>query len=242
MFLDTNSSTNQWSSKTIVSYGFCLLFCGAVFTSFGLFSEANATTISHGYNISFGQTPPDGPAPYATYTFDDANSPGTVTLTIDVAATVGAADLAALYFNLNPSLDPTSLSFVRTGGTGPVAGDIDVFTGVDAFMADGDGMYDILIDMPPPPGSQSARFQAGENLIFAVSGIATLVATDFEFFSAPPPGPGGAGPFLSVARFISTGVGGNDSDWQGVVPEPTTVTLFGLAALAMLVRRTRIHL
>lgn len=235
MFWDTN--TRQSSSRTILVYGLCLLFCGAVFSLFGLHTEARAGTITHDYSISFGEAPPVGPAPYASATFDDGGSAGTVTLTIDVAATVGDADLIALYYNLDPSLDLSSLAIVRTGGDGPVAGDIDIFTGVDAFMADGDGMYDILIDMPPPKGNQSKRFQAGETLIFAISGIPTLVASDFDLFSSPPPGGGGAGPFLSVARFLSTGASADDSDWVGAVPEPSTLMLLGLGSLALIVRR-----
>jgi len=233
MFQDTQSTRS--ASRTILFYGLCLFCCGAIFSLVGLHSEANAGTLTQNYVDSFGATAPDGPAPYATSFFDDGGSAGTVTLTIDVAATVGEADVAALYYSLDPSLDATDLSIVRTGGDGPIAGDISISLGTDAFQADGDGLYDILIDLPPPPGSQSARFQAGETLVFAISGIPTLVAADFDFLAAPG---GGAGPYKSVARFLSTGEGGEDSDWVGT-PEPSTLLLTGLGSLALVARRRR---
>ena len=118
--------------------------------------QLNAATVTHEFSFSFGAVTPDGPAPYATAVFDDGGSPGTVTLAIEVAASVGIADVTELYFNLEPSLDPTSLSISRTGGTGPSAGNININTGVNAFQADGDGKYDIYIDLPPPPGNDSA--------------------------------------------------------------------------------------
>ena len=234
MFQDTQSIRSSY--RTILTYGLCLLFCGAIFSLFGLQMEASAGTLTLDYTVSFGAATPDGPAPYATSLFDDGGSPGTVTLTVDVAATVDAADMTALYINLDPSLDPNSLSIVRTGGDGPVAGDINISTGVDAFQADGDGLYDIFIDMPPPGN----RFEAGETLTFAISGIGTLEASSFDFYAAPG---GGAGPFLSVARFQSTdsplieGPDTEGSDWVGAVPEPSTLVLLGLASLALAVRR-----
>ncbi len=235
MFWDTD--TSQSSSRTILIYGLCFLFCGAILSSFGFHTEARAASISYGYTDSFGATAPDGPAPYASFTFDDGGSAGTVELTVSVAGTVGSATVVSLYYNLNPSLDPTSLSFVRTGVDGPDPNDISVLTGANAFMADGDGGYDILIDMPPPQGSPNLRFQKDETLTFDISGIATLVAADFDVLSAPAPGPGGAGPYISVARFLSTGPQGKGSDWVGAVPEPSTLVLLGLGSLALVVRR-----
>jgi hypothetical protein len=202
-----------------------------------------AGTISFDYDISFGTVAPDGATPYATALFDDGGTPGSVTLTVNVAATVGGADITDLYYNLDPTLDPTSLSIARTGGDGPSAG-FPILTGVDAFMADGDGMYDILMDLPPPPGNNAELFNAGETLIFTITGIGSLVAADFNFLSAPSPSPGGAGPFASVARFQSTGSNGKDSDFVGAnpqepIPEPSTLILLGLGSLALVVRRRR---
>lgn len=196
---------------------------------FGL-STACAGTLTFEYSFSFGDEPPVGPSPFFTAVFDDGGSPGSVTLTMMVAATVGDADVTEMYFNLDPSLDPTSLNFSRTGGTGPSAGNTTILTSVDAYKADGDGLFDILFDFPPPPGNQSARFNAGENLIYDITGIPSLTAASFNFFSAPD---GGHGPFLTVARFQSTGTSGDGSDWIAGVPEPSTFALAFVGAGAL---------
>ena len=210
--------------------------------TFGLFSlQATAATVTFNYDQSFGAVPPDGPAPFATAVFDDGGTAGSVTLTMTVSAFVGEADVTGMYFNLASSLDPTSLAFARTGGSGPTEGQTDIFTGPDAFRADGDGFYDILFDFPPPPGNNNGRFNAGEDLVYDITGIAALTANDFNVFSTPGPGTGNPGPYLSVARFQSTDFDQSGSDWVGVVPVPAAVWLFGsgLLGLVGVARRKR---
>jgi hypothetical protein len=200
--------------------------------AFGLFSlQATAATVSFEYTESFGAVSPDGPAPWATSVFDDGGSAGSVTLTMSVGA-VGGADLTAMYFNLNPALDLNSLVFTRTGGTGPTATNTTISTGSDAFgPLGGDGLYDIEFDFPPPPGQQAARFNAGEDLVYTITGTG-ITANSFNFFGTPGPG-GNAGPFLSVARIQSTGLDGEGSDWVGAVPVPAAVWLFGSGLLVL---------
>lgn len=194
-----------------------------------LSGTASAATVTFNYDISFGTVTPDGPAPYATSVFDDGGGAGTVVLTMFVAATVGDADVTQMYFNLDPTLDPTSLVFTRLSGTGPNAPSTTILLGIDAFMANGDGMYDILFDLPPKPGQNQKRFNAGEDLVYQISGIATLTASSFNLFSSP--GGGGGGPFLSAAQFVDTGPAQENSDWVGAVPEPSSLTLLSLGIL-----------
>jgi len=211
--------------------------------AFGLFSlQATAASVAFEYDQSFGAVTPDGPAPYATAIFDDGGSAGSVTLTMSVSDFVGGADITAMYFNLDPLLDSTSLSFSRTGGDGPTEANTDIQLGENAFRADGADFYDILFDFPPPPGNQAARFNAGETLVYDISGIVGLTALDFNFFGSPAPGAGNPGPYLSVARFQSTGIDGEGSDWVGVVPVPAAVWLFGsgLLGLVGIARRRRV--
>lgn len=210
----------------------------AVFTLFS--APAKAATVSFDYGISFGAVAPDGPTPYATAVFDDGGSAGSVTLTLSLSAFIGQADAKGFYFNLDPLLDPTDLSFSRTGGDGPVAKDIEVNTGIDAFQADGDGIYDIWFDLPPPPGNQAKRFNAGEFLEFEITGIASLTVDDFDYLATP--GGGATPPFLSVVRFVSTGTSGEGSDWVGAegvqgpseVPVPAAFWLFASGLLGLL--------
>jgi hypothetical protein len=92
-----------------------------------------------------------------------------------------------------------------------------ISTGVDAFKADGDGLYDILIDIKSGP--PAVRLTAGETAVWDLSGIAGLDALDFDFLSAPD---GGHGPFKAAAHVQGIGPQNADSGW--VAPETTTTT------------------
>ena len=206
--------------------------------AFVLFSlQATAATVTFDYTESFGAVSPDGPAPWATSVFDDGGTVGSVTLTMSIPTSVNLADVTGMYFNLDPLMDATLLDFTRVSGTGPTAANTSILTGVDAFQADGDGRYDILFDFPPPPGQQDARFNAGEDLVYTITGDG-LTASSFNFFAAPG---GGFGPYLSVARFQQTGPLQEGSDWVGAVPVPAAVWLFGsgLLGLVGVARRKR---
>ena len=185
---------------------------------------AQASTVTFDYTASFGQTSPDGPSPWATAVIDDGNTAGSATLTFTVAGTVGLADVTEMYFNLDPLLDPTALSIVQGLGTVPSA--VSIETGVDAFQADGDGKYDIFINMP----TGGDRLEAGEVVTFDITGIASLTANDFNFWAAPG---GGNGPFLSATKWQDTGFDQQDSDWVGAVPVPAAVWLFGSGLLGL---------
>jgi hypothetical protein len=207
-------------------------------------STAQAGTLTLQYNHSFGSVPADGPAPWLTAVFDDGGSQGTVSLTLSVANTIGAADITDLYYNLDPNLKFDNLTITRTGGSGPIDNHISVSTGSNSYKAGGDGWYDIHFDLPPSPGQDAARFNADETLTFDITGIMTLKASSFDFLSADG---GGAGPFTAAAHVQSTGPSPfEESDWIAAllpqtdppptvpdspptVPVPATAWLFGSA-------------
>ena len=201
-------------------------------------STVNAATLTLVFDHSFGSDPAAG-SDWLTAVFDDGGGAGTVNLQMTVANTIGAADITRIYFNLDPNLNPDSLSFSRVGGTGPTAGNTTITTGVNAFMADGDGFYDILFDLPPPPGDDASRFNAGETLVYDLTGSSSasgLVASSFDFLSLDA---AGFGPFVAAARVQSTPLAcvspevGNDcgSDWiaPNPIPVPAAAWLFGSA-------------
>ena len=219
-----------------------LLVLGAL-----LFTPAQAATVTFnlGTVFSAGAVAPDGPAPYATVTLDDGGTSGTVAMTVQVAGTVGDADLDQLYLNFDTSLDLTALDFTYDpGSTGPDAENgkqgNGIFVGTDAFQSDGDGAYDILFDFPPPPGSGSVRFTAGEYVTYWITSTEAITAQSFNFLSAEG---GGEGTYLAASHFISTGPDGLESAWVGAsaIPVPAAVWLFGsgLIGLAGVARRRR---
>jgi hypothetical protein len=189
-------------------------------------------------NVEFsGATPPEGAAPWVTITIDDgADAVGAngVRVTVTNGNLTDQEFVPALYLNLDPSLDPTDLSFTAVN-TSAVAS-VSFLTGVDSFQADGDGKFDIHLVLPPPPGNFASKFTAGETLVFDLDLGAPLDAADFVFGSAPG---GGQGTFFAAARVQGIGPDDEDSGWIGYVPEPGTVSLLGLGLAGLAVVRRR---
>ncbi len=200
-------------------------------------APAVAAVINFELDFEFsGATPPEGVAPWATATFDDSfGGLNTVRLTMSAGGLVDGEFLSRWYFNLDPALNPNSLSFAVVD-TSAVAS-LGISTGADAFKADGDGLYDILFKFPPPPGSFASKFTSGESLVLNLTYVTPISASSFNFLSASA---GGKGPFKSAAHVQGIGPADADSGWI-TVPEPIILWLVGagLLALAFVVRRHR---
>lgn len=201
----------------------------------GLFLSASAVaaaTLTLGLDIPFsGAAVPAGTAPWITATFDDSfGDANTVRLTLSATNLVDEESVTQWFFNLDPSLDPTLLTFTVVDNSAAVPNAID--TGSDSFMANGDGMYDILFDLPPPGGAFEARLTAGEAIIYDLGYVSPITVASFDFFSAVG---GGEGSFTTAASIQGIGPGGDGSGWIGYVPEPSTALLLasGLIGLAL---------
>jgi hypothetical protein len=163
-------------------------------------------------------------------TFSDTSGGG-VSLTL--SALGNGDDLDRLYFNLNPSLDASSLIFTPTESSGSTFSNWSVAGQTDAFKVDGGGKYDIEFDFPNNPISQ------GDSISFDITGITGLAAGDFYFISTQCAG--GAGPTYSSA--ILTADNGQsitvlDDPKYNVPDNATTVLLLGMALVGVeLVRR-----
>jgi hypothetical protein len=142
------------------------------------------------------------------------------------------AFLGALY--LNTSVAPLAGALGTCVNCAATNGQTMTFNfGSDAFQADGDGRYDILIDFST---AAADRLLAGEVVIFDVTSTTVGFTSDsFLVFSAPG---GGNGPFRAAAHIQSLPNGQSDFITEEI-PEPTSMILLGtgLATLAAGLRK-----
>jgi hypothetical protein len=195
-------------------------------------SPAMAAIVQLDFNHDFsnqldpGSELPDGPDPWMTAVFDDGGLAGSVTLTVSVAGTVGAAEVWSVYLNSAVG----GLSFTTVDDSAVTSSSI--VYGSNAYQAGSDGEFDILIDLPPPGGN---RFTAGESIIYNITGTGITAST--FWLQSNPTESSVTGPFYGAAKFLSTGecVEVNEeciyenSAWVAAVPVPAAVWLFGSA-------------
>ena len=201
----------------------CAFMCVMVFL-LALPLAAGALTLTLEYDIEFsGATPPAGESPWLEARFDDGGTPGSVELKLEAGGLTADEFVSNWYFNLDPALNPLSLGpFTQVGDLSEDPQWTVQGFGVDAFKADGDGLYDILI------GFGNNSFGAGDEAMFLITGIPTLTANDFNFFSTPD---GGAGTFLSAAHVQGIGPDGEYSGWAA--PSQPTPNLPPLCCWAL---------
>jgi hypothetical protein len=210
----------------------------AVASLLSMTSLASATTLTFGLDFEFsGASAPVSPTtPWVTITLDDSfGGPNTVRLTVEATNLTGGTrgeNIAGFYLNFDPVLDPTLLSFAVVDNSASTPNAIN--TGVNAFQADGDGLFDIEFDMPPPPGNASSRFTGGESITYDITYGSAIDVSSFDFMSEMG---GGAGSYSGAAHIQK--INGNNSGWIGnVIPEPSTALLMAMG-LGLLSHRGR---
>ncbi|MCH7813471.1 MAG: PEP-CTERM sorting domain-containing protein [Planctomycetes bacterium] len=211
------------------------VFSAACLCAFLVSPGAQATTITIDLDIEIsGATPPAGPLPWMTVTFDDGDTPGSVDVTVG-ATNLSHPEFAFNFlFNLDPGLDLSDLVFSGLVKTGTFEDPI-VSTGLDFFQADGDGYFDIEIMFNAMDGA-SEKFSDGETVTYTITNPGApvgdeITASSFDFLSTPDGSPG----TFPVAAHIG-GIGPNDeSGW--IAPEPTALSLLALGGLLAARRR-----
>ncbi|UCB54724.1 MAG: VPLPA-CTERM sorting domain-containing protein [Thiotrichales bacterium] len=221
-----------------------LILGTCVTAAFGLFSlQASAATLTLDFDVSFGDptdpdtAAPDGPTPWMTAFFDDGGSAGSVDLVLTVSPGVGNAAVTGVYLNVDDAIGAESLAITPSVSNSSVVSSETINRNTNTHKAGNDGLFDILIELPPPGDD---RFTAGESLNYSIT-AAGLLASSFNFFSAPDPSElDPSGPFLGAAKFQTTG-DGLQSDWVGAVPVPAAVWLFGSGLLGLVGIARRKH-
>lgn len=194
--------------------------------------------------FSGGQAPASASPPWIVASFDDHGGTGSVDFTLTGSSLTGTENVVEFYMNLDPSLyGLLPLSFgglMKTGSFDTPS----ISQAVDAFKADGDGKYDILLSFTTG-GNPSKTFTNGDSLKYTITG-AGLTANSFAFLSQPA---GGHGPFYFAAHSQNTtGAGSGGSGWitgpassGKPIPEPASATLalLGGFCLAVFVKPRR---
>jgi hypothetical protein len=179
-------------------------------------------------NVYDGVTP-EGSSTWVSTLFTDL-TPGTVQLTISANGLVNGEFLSSVFLNLDPSLNPTKLTFTYVGGSGGFA--LPAITDGENFVkADGLEKFDIDFSL----GQKADNVFTGNDYVtYDISSTSyTLTAADFNYLS---PSAANFGPLLASAE-ISGIPGAGDSTANGWIgpcqltptPEPRAVSLLALA-------------
>lgn len=193
-------------------------------------ARAGAGSYFFAFTNVYDGTTPKGSSTWVSAFFADV-APGTVQLRISAGGLVDGEFLSAVFFNLDPSLNPTKLTFHYVTGSGGIA--LPAITdGANFVKADGLEKFDVDFSF-----SQKAAtaFTGNDYVTYDITSSAyALTAADFDFLS---PAAGGFGQLLASAEIsgIPGACGSTDNGWIGPcqltpTPEPRVVTLLALAA------------
>ena len=183
-----------------------------------------------------GGTTPTSVAPWLTAIFTDI-TPGRVSLMLQSHLDVASEFIGEVALNLNPSFNPTSLTFLQINGA-PLQGAPSLSAnGIRLAGAGNLGVgFDVLLSWPTANGR--GRLNGTETVSFEISGPANLMASDFDFFNTVN---GPAGEAIIGAHIqgipVGSGTGGSGAVIQ-LIPEPSVVVLFVMAIATVGVGQT----
>jgi hypothetical protein len=166
--------------------------------------SVSASTLDYNFGTVSDGTAPAGSPPWLQAALSDTGPANSINLTLTAGNLTGSDFVSCWYFNLNPSLDPTALTFTISDSTGSFTAP-SVQTGANGFKAGPDGKFDFLVGFATT-GDDSTRFTSGDSITFNITGISGLTIDDFGWLSTSA---GGGGAFVSAAHVVS----GDDSGW-----------------------------
>jgi hypothetical protein len=150
----------------------CKIVASAFVAGLLLPGVAQATQISFGADSEFSeaQAPASATTPWIEVLLDDHDGVGSVDLTLTAPNLTGTENALSLYLNLNPDLYgllPLTFGSLVKGGSFDTP---SISQGVNAYKADGDGKYDILLSFTSG-GNTSKTFTNGDSLKYTISAL-----------------------------------------------------------------------
>ncbi|MBN1443934.1 MAG: PEP-CTERM sorting domain-containing protein [Planctomycetes bacterium] len=203
-------------------------------------SSLQAETVSYKIYCEFSESGSSlAEGSYLLATFTDTGD-GVVTLTIDATHLAGSNPLGdtehlkALYLNLDPSVDASTLEFTIGGSEVP---EDFVSMGLSSLKADGDGYFDVLFDFQT---SSVGVLGAGDTISIEISGEGLTAASLTDYLSSSVSGGDANDGYPIAAHIGGIGEGGAGSGWF-TVPEPGSMVLvlFGMGGAGFLGWRKR---
>jgi hypothetical protein len=224
------------------------LFCAAVLASCTVIPVASAAIVQFQLATPIvmpdpadNTPPPTSAPPFATMKFTDT-APGVVQLLVSSSLESSTDFVSQIGFNLDPALDPTLVSFTKTGSTGTFTDPVtssgvnnQALTGNSPGIAGFDFRFDFF-------NGANIRFDGNDTLTYNLTCPAcagTLDAADFNFvnggtfsgyFAAAKLGFSGT-PVDSNASRVGDNIAADNT--ISAVDEPATLAVIGAGLLAM---------
>jgi hypothetical protein len=182
------------------------------------------------YNYAYTGTSPSGPAPWLNVTFENMGTSTQgkkiVRITFEALHLKPGEFVTDWYFNINPSIDLTKLSYSQLYGP-----EATFSFGQDQYKSPGDGKYDMKVSFS---SSQNGRFGSDGDASFQIESPDTSFGmASFNFSSTPDTGDGKS--YLSAAHVqgLAYGEGSGVVVPIKLVPEPGTMLLLGLGLIGI---------